>query len=75
MPEITTACFHELHAGKLATSITGKYRSVLIHIDTEFEKFLFVVTKEAERSRILLSRISKNYAPACAISIAGNNHF
>ena len=66
MPEITTACFHELHAGKLTTSITGKYCSVLIHLDTEFENFLFVVTKKADKvSDLTIAFFQRSRAGMC----------
>ncbi|WP_286481809.1 hypothetical protein [Ignatzschineria indica] len=29
LPEITSACFHELHAGKWVILITGKYYSII----------------------------------------------
>ncbi|MFD2722712.1 hypothetical protein [Ignatzschineria indica] len=48
MPEITSACFHKLYAGKRRLSITD----------------YFFKMKKAERCRISPSRSSKNHAPA-----------
>ncbi|GGZ86026.1 hypothetical protein GCM10007161_17170 [Ignatzschineria indica] len=54
LPEITTAYFHKLHAGKRRFPIADYFLGI----------------KEAERCRILLSYTAINYAPAVGIEDA-----